>query len=204
MGTEVKKMNSQDFESIFTQRRSIRRFSQQEISYSYLEACVNSARLAPSGKNLQPIEYVIVTDSKIRKKLFSHLHWAGYLTPTWTPSEDEQPTAYINVVVENQDSSLIAYDVGISVAHLVLYAESKQIGSCILKNIDTKEIQNLLCIPDTHRLEAVVALGYKKEHPVLETSEDERRYWLDDTGVLHVPKRPLESIIHKETFSKKQ
>jgi nitroreductase len=194
-------MRHQLNESIFLQRRSIRRFQQKEIPESFLRKCVNGARLAPSGKNLQPIEYIIVTDQRLRNQLFSHLHWAGYLGSTWNPDEDEQPMAYIVLIVEKQDNSLVKYDVGISFAYLVLYAETKNIGSCILQNIDHQEIKQLLHIPDSHSIEGVVALGYKKEHPIVETNENTSKYWLDEKNVLHVPKRPLNAIIHKQTYS---
>lgn len=194
-------MTNQSNESIFLQRRSIRRFQEKKIPESILRKCVNSARLGPSGKNLQPIEYIIITDQQLRNQLFSHLHWAGYLDSSWKPAEDEQPMAYIVLIVKKQDSSLVKYDVGISFAHLVLYAERENIGSCILQNIDHQGIQQLLHIPDSHVIEGVVAFGYKKEHPVVETDEKNRKYWLDDKNVLHVPKRPLNAIIHKQRFS---
>jgi len=43
-----------------------------------------------------------------------------------------------------------------------------------------------------------VALGYPAEKPVLE--EGEGKYWRDEKGTLHVPKRPLEKILHWNKF----
>ncbi len=192
-------MNAEQIESIFHQRRSIRRFQQKPISFSILKECVNCARLSPSGKNLQPLEYIIVTDSSLRKKLFSCLHWAGYL-PSWQPSEDEQPMAYIVLISSKKKEVLVAYDMGIASAHIVLFAETKDIGSCILLNIDAKRIGQMLNLPNSHKIEGVIALGYKKEYPVIETDEHNRKYWFDEKQVLHVPKRPLDNVFHEQRY----
>lgn len=193
-------MKNDNIEKIFSNRRSIRRFQQKEIPYSFLKDCVNIARLSPSGKNLQPIEYIIVSDHELRTKLFSYLNWAGYL-PNWEPNEFEQPMAYIIVIIKDEPSMLNAYDIGIALGHIVLYSESKNIGSCILKNIDNLKIQKLLHVPKTHYVDTVVALGYKKQQPIVETDEHNSHYWLDEDQVIHVPKKPLDSILHEQTYS---
>jgi nitroreductase len=193
-------MNVKVKQDIFHTRRSIRRFKQDFISDSILCGCVNAARLGPSGRNIQPIEYIVVTDDNIRKKLFTSLHWAGYLKPSWKPGEDERPMAYIVLIIEKNTSSTYPYDVGIALGHIVLYAEYQNIGSCILQNIDKSNVQALLDIPRTFEIEAVVALGYKKQQPILETSETNKKYYLDDDKVLHVPKRPFHMILHRQRY----
>jgi hypothetical protein len=41
-----------------------------------------------------------------------------------------------------------------------------------------------------------VALGYPAETPIVEKMQDGGvKYWLDNTGVLHVPKRALNEIV---------
>ena len=43
---------------------------------------------------------------------------------------------------------------------------------------------------------SVVALGYPVENPVVDKMKDEDiRYWLDESGVLHVLKRDLEDVV---------
>ncbi len=184
----------------FTKRRSIRSFQQKKVPSTLLQECVNVARLSPSAKNQQLLDYIIVTDANIRNSLFSHLHWAGSL-PSWNPSHDEQPMAYIVIVLKKTNDELYRYDVGIALAHIVLYAEAHTLGSCILKNIDYEEIKQLLNLPESFVVDAVVALGYKKGESVVETSDEERKYWMDDQGVLHVPKRSLFSLLHEQTYS---
>lgn len=46
----------------------------------------------------------------------------------------------------------------------------------------------------------MLALGYADESPVTEVLTDSTKRWTDDTGVLHVPKRRLEDILHRNRF----
>lgn len=45
-----------------TSRRAIRRFKDIVLPYDVLEKCVNAARLAPSARNYQLCEYIIIDD----------------------------------------------------------------------------------------------------------------------------------------------
>jgi len=43
---------------------------------------------------------------------------------------------------------------------------------------------------------SVVALGYPVENPVVDKMKDEDiKYWLDENGVSHGPKRDLEDVV---------
>jgi|TARA_B100002003_G_scaffold154171_1_gene142988 nitroreductase len=57
-------------------RRTIRRFKQQSVSFEILEKIVNSGRLAPSGANLQPVEFLVVDILEHVVKVFEILMWA--------------------------------------------------------------------------------------------------------------------------------
>ncbi len=188
-----------DFYDVMMDRRTIRRFQQKPIDREILRRCVNVARLAPSAANLQPLEYILVTEPARCSALFPALHWAAYLEPAWTPSEAEQPTAYI-VVITKSETPFTLRDMGLATAHIALLAEAEDLGSCILCNIDKERIRQMLDIPQPYSVDAVIALGYKAEAPVVEEREDTVKYWRDAHGVLHVPKRPLSSVLHLETY----
>ena len=46
-------------------RRSIRRYQDKPVPYDVLKKCVDTARLAPSARNAQVCEYIIVDDGKL-------------------------------------------------------------------------------------------------------------------------------------------
>ncbi|MDH7517585.1 MAG: nitroreductase family protein [Candidatus Thermoplasmatota archaeon] len=181
-------------------RRSIRRFQQKPIKIELLKKFVNAARLAPSAANLQPLEYFIVTDKELCSKIFETIGWVAYITPKWTPSLEERPTAYIIILVKDLNNKYYERDVGLASENIVLAAEGEGIGSCILCNIDRDKIRDILKIPDDLHIDSLISLGYKAEQPVVEDLKDSVKYWRDKNGVLHVPKRRLEDIIHINKF----
>ena len=189
-----------DIYDVFLSRRTIRRFTQNPVALPLLKKFVNAARLAPSAANLQPLEYLIVTEERLRAKLFETLGWASYLQPKWVPSEDERPMAYIVILVTDPKNPFYQRDVGFASATIVLAAEAEGLGSCVLCNIDREKIRSIFTIPSTIAVDSVIALGYKAEKPVVEDLEGSVKYWRDDQDVLHVPKRKLDDIIHSNKF----
>ena len=181
-------------------RRSIRRFQQKPIDIELLRNFVNAARVAPSAANLQPLEYFIVTEEDLRLKIFETIGWAGYIKPTWKPSKNERPTAYIIILVKDINNKYYMRDVGLASENIVLAAEEKHIGSCILCKIEKNKIQEILKIPDNLHVDSVIALGYKAEQSVVENLKESVEYWRDENEVLHVPKRNLDDIIHVNNY----
>jgi hypothetical protein len=46
----------------------------------------------------------------------------------------------------------------------------------------------------------VIALGYPDEEPLVEEFQGDIKYWLDENNVLHVPKRSIDSILHRNRY----
>jgi nitroreductase len=74
---------------LIQKRRTIRRFLQKPIPLKQLENFVDAARLAPSAANLQPLEYIIVHQPELLKRVFGTLKWAGYIRPLGDPPESK-------------------------------------------------------------------------------------------------------------------
>ena len=199
MSKNMKFTSTNVYETILL-RRSIRRFQQKPINIELLRKFVNAARVAPSAANLQPLEYFIVTEEASCSKIFETIGWAGYIKPTWKPNKNERPTAYIVILVKDISNKYYLRDVGLASENIVLAAEEKQIGSCILCKIEKNKIQEILKIPDTLHVDSVIALGYKAEQAVIENLKDSVKYWRDENEVLHVPKRNLDDIIHVNNY----
>lgn len=188
-----------DAYSAIISRRSIRRFKQKKINQEILKKMVNAARLAPSAANLQPLEFIVVNDEKLCSDIFETIGWAGYLKD-WSPSKDEQPTAYIIILSNDTSKNWYIRDVSFASENIVLTAESNDLGTCILLTINKEKIKNILKIPSNIELDSIIALGYKAENPVLEEYDDTPKYWHDEKQVLHIPKRKLEDIIHMNKY----
>lgn len=185
----------QVFEAIM-RRRSIRRFKQEAVPLETLKKLVDAARIAPSAANIQPLRYIIVAGSDLRKEIFPVLRWAGYIAPKGNPPPGEEPTAYV-VVIVNKDVARSDYqlDAGAAIENLILAALEEGIGSCWLGAIDRERIREVLDVSEDFEIESVIALGYPNEEPVMEPMKDSIEYWKDEAGRLHVPKRSLEEVL---------
>ena len=188
------------YDAIIT-RRTIRRFKQKSIHVNILKKLVDCGRLSPSSANLQPCEYVIVNSPSKVKEVFQTLKWAGYIAPRGNPPENERPVAYI-VVLLNLKKKIIdgERDAAAAIENIILAGLEEGIGSCWIGSIDRTKLQKFLNIPDHCKIDSVIALGYSNESPVVEEMKDSLKYWKDKDGVLHVPKRKLEDILHMNTY----
>lgn len=186
---------------LIKKRRTIRLFKQKKISENILTKLINAGRLAPSGANLQPLEYIVVHKENLLRRVFSNLKWAGYIAPAGDPPVGKQPTAYIIVLINTEikkDNGSV--DAAAAVENMILVALELGIGSCWIGSIDRNNVRDIFKIPEKYQVDSVLALGYPDESPILEDVTDSIKYWKDKDGTLHVPKRKLNDIIHFNGF----
>ncbi|MCL4111003.1 UNVERIFIED_CONTAM: hypothetical protein GTU68_053200 [Idotea baltica] len=60
---------SEDFYAGVKRRRTVREFSDRPVPLDIIKNCLRAAGTAPSGANLQPWQFVVVTDVSIRRQL---------------------------------------------------------------------------------------------------------------------------------------
>ena len=179
------------------QNRSCRRFHQdQTIELTTLKSLVDLARLSASAANLQPLKYILSCQVEKNAVIFECLAWAGYLTEWPGPAEGERPAGYIVILGDTRISKNFWCDHGIASQSILLGAREAGLAGCIFGAIKRERLRKALEIPDHLEIMLVIALGSPKESVQLETvgPEGDIRYWRDDEGVHHVPKRPLEDI----------
>jgi nitroreductase len=180
-------------------RRTIRKYLQKAVPEEALLKCVDAARLSPSGRNRQPLRYVIVNDPKSLKQVFSTLSWATDL-PDYYPTEEDMPRAYIVILLDKNTPTPI-HDASIAAMSISMVAYDEGLGSCILGSVDIEKLSEILKVPEGLDVALVVALGYPAENPVVEPVKDgATNYWLDENRVLHVPKRDLKYIIRWNSY----
>jgi nitroreductase len=182
-------------------RRTIRQFLPRPIEEKILDQIVNAGRLAPSGANLQPLEFIVIDDVEVAQQVFPCLKWAAYIAPEGNPRSGQEPTAYV-VVLVNKDIRPQGYewDVGAAMENMILAAWAEGIGSCWLLSIDRDKLRQILSVPDNYRIDSVLAMGYPAEESVVEEMTDSVKYWKDEQGRFHVPKRALKDIVHSNVF----
>jgi len=183
------------------ENRSCRRFYEDHaVETETLKEFVNLARMSASGANLQPLKYVLSCDSHKNAEIFSCLAWAGYLKDWPGPEEGERPAAYIVVLGDTSISESAGCDHGIAAQTILLGAREKGLGGCMLGSIDRNALRDSLNIASQFKILLVLAIGKPREQVVLEPvgPDNSIRYYRDNEGVHHVPKRKLEDIIIAE------
>jgi nitroreductase len=156
--------------TVIKTRRSVRSYTHGPIPKEVLEDIVDCGRLAPTGRGVQPWEFIVVTNSDVRADLAQIAEYGKFIA--------EAPAC---VVVFCDDTKYYLEDGSAAVENILLAAWAHGVGSCWVAG-DKKDygvaIGNLLGVPDGKKLIALVALGYPTESPA-----DKQKRGLND--VLH-------------------
>ena len=188
-------------------RRSIRRFKNKAVPYESLEKCIDAGRLAPSGRNQQVCEYIVINDASVLPGIFENIGGSAKMPPEkGGPGTAQTPKAYTLILANRTlegDANrrrITLYDVGMAAENIILSALEQGIGACPILMFNEKDLKLLLEIPDDYDIVLVIAMGYPDESPVAEVAADSVNVWVDDKGLRHVPKRKLADIIHHNKF----
>ena len=187
-----------DFDSLVKNTRSCRRFKPEPaIKIDLLKSLVDLARITASAANLQPLKYILCSNPEKNISIFECLGWAGYLKDWAGPSPEERPTGYIVMLGDKRIAKNFDIDVGIASQTIMLGAKNMGYSGCMIGNIHHQKLAEVIKLKDHHVILLVLALGAPKENIVLESmkADDDFRYYRDEQGIHHVPKRNLDDII---------
>ncbi len=161
-------------------RRSVRRFLDREVEDDKILKALDIARYAPSAKNKQPWEFIVIKDPETMKKL-------SKLRPGAAPLANAK--AAIAIVADAKTSPhTYAIDCACVTTYLLLALHALGLGAVWINLFEHEEAENMLRIPreEGKRLFAVVAIGYPAETPQ------------------PPPRRSLEDILYFERYGQKK
>lgn len=184
---------------LILKNRSYRRFEEDhEVNREDLLDMIDSARLSASARNSQPIKYAISNERELNALIFPNLAWAGYLKDWPGPEPGERPSAYISQLHDTRIEGNYFCDDGIAAQSILLTAVEKGLGGCIIASVKKESLSKVLGLPDYLKIIQVIALGKPAEKVVIEEVKDnDIKYWRDENGVHHVPKRSVEELVWK-------
>jgi len=185
-------------EELIRQNRSCRRFHEDYgVDMEILKDLVNLARLSASAANLQPLKYILSCNAEKNERIFAYLAWAAYLKDWPGPKAGERPSAYIIIVGDTRITRDFGCDHGIASQSILLGAREKGLAGCMIGAINRKGLRKFLNIEDRFKILLVLAIGKPKEEIMIETVDDDSKikYWRDNDGIHHVPKRKMGDII---------
>lgn len=193
-------MEPKPIRDLIISNRSCRRFDQSHrIDTETLTGLVDLARLSASAANLQPLKYYLSSDEEMNRKINDCLAWAAYLKDWDGPAEGERPAAFIVMLGDRAITTNFRCDHGIAAQSILLGAREKGLGGCMIAAIRQKQLRSLLDIPEELEILLVIALGKPAEAVTIDSLDPggDIRYWRDEAGMHHVPKRGLSEIILK-------
>ncbi len=146
-----------DIKEVIRSRRSIRRYEDKPIPPDKLEAVFDMARLAPSARNLQPWEFIVVQDKSTRKGIAEGCRYGSFLS--------ECPAIIIGCGDVQLSPKWASSDTVIAMEHIALAAIEEGLGTCWIGAFDENEIRGLLRIPENLKVIALMAIGFPDERP---------------------------------------
>ncbi|MUM78351.1 nitroreductase [Pseudodesulfovibrio sp. F-1] len=187
-----------DFKELVAASRTRRIFDESRpVGCRALEGLVDLARLTPSGRNLQPLKYVVVADGGLCDAMFPLLGWAGYFKDWPGPGPGERPTGYIVILLDRTIADSPGCDHGIAAQTIMLGAADMALGGCIIGTVNRSKLMKLLGLAETFEILLVLALGVPAEEVAVEPLPPDGKieYWRGTDGRHHVPKRSLDELI---------
>ncbi len=157
-----------------TSRRSIRSYNPQPVEDKKIHTIIESARLAPSGSNTQPWQFIIVKEDEMRMKLATQSHnqqWM-YEAPVYivcigdsSSRIDENNTVIWDENSPDPELKQIIRDTAIAIEHIVLTAEQLDLSTCWIAWFTQDDIRPVLNIPEDKYVIAILTIGYSDESP---------------------------------------
>lgn len=148
-------MESPVLEAIY-RRRSIREFTDKEVSLEQLREIVKAGLWAPSGLNNQPWRFVIIRDPEMREQIARQTHYRHIVI---------EANALIAVFLDEDamyDAVKDHQSAGACIQNMLLATEALGLGGVwlgqILKN--KENVNRILGLERHLDLMAVVAIGY--------------------------------------------
>ncbi len=149
---------------IIRRRRSVRKYKEDPIPEDVLFRVLEAARLAPSGKNLQPWKFIIVRDKLLKEKLAEASIQQYFMA--------KAPVVIVACGFPEECYSRMGrymkswpVDVAIALEHLILQAEEENLGTCWIGAFEEKEVKSILGIPKEVKVLALTPLGYPEVKP---------------------------------------
>ncbi|RUP03831.1 MAG: nitroreductase [Mycobacterium sp.] len=159
-------------------RRNVRQYTAQPVADADLERIVEAGWRAPSAKNRQPWDFVIVTDHAQLQELSTVWMGAGHIAGAAAAI-----VLVIPVPPDERRKVVDQYDVGQATMAMMLAATDLGIGTGHSSVGDQEKARAILGIPDDHLVAYLLGVGYPADRPL--------------TPIRKPNRRPFAEVIHR-------
>ena len=158
-------MVKSDLFKVIKSRRSIRKYTNENVSNELIEKLIDAARYAPSSHNSQPWEFVVVRDKEKIKKLSKTHMRSGFLV---------NAPVVIVVCVDTKKCELYPGNIcstSAAVENILLAATGLNLATCWVYAHESEDYKNenyirkILDIPEHLLVLCMIPVGYAAETP---------------------------------------
>jgi len=159
-----------DLLKVIQERRSVRKYTDQEISEESLNTILETLRWSPSWANTQCWEIINVKNATLRKLLQKTI---GPKNPA-TKAIVAAPvllalcgklgtSGFYKDIVTTKFGDWFMYDLGIACQTLCLTAQDLGIGSVVVGLFDHNKAGEILKVPDGYEIVTLIPMGYPRK-----------------------------------------
>lgn len=164
-----------------TARRNVREFTDQPIAEADLDRILEAARRAPSSRNQQAWDFVVVTEREQLASLSQVWQGGGHIAGA---------QAAVAIVVPDADEARMREtyrdDAGQASAQMTIVAADLGIGSGHSAVGDQELARKILGLPDDRITAYIIDFGYPADRPLKPMVKPDRR--------------PFDEVIHRGTW----
>jgi nitroreductase len=162
-----------------TARRNVRSYTDRPVSGPDLDRILEAGRRAPSSRNTQPWDFVVVTGRDRLVELAKVWRGAGHVA-------ESAATIALVVPIDETGPQRVEYDLGQATMAMLLAAADAGIGTGHTAVGDQDLARELLGLPADRRCAYLLALGYPADRPLRPIREPNRR--------------PFDEVVHRDRW----
>ena len=152
---------------IMLKRRSVRKYTNEEIPQEKLEKILQAGLLAPTSRNLKPCEFHVIRDKEVLRRLAQAKNAGGAMLADCG--------AAIAVFADSQKADTWIEDCSIAMSFMHLMAAKQGVGCCwcqihLRKTAEGSDaesrVREILAVPQHYGIVGILSLGMpEKEAP---------------------------------------
>ena len=147
-----------DILDLLKSRRSIRVYQDNPIPQDLLLQILEAGRWAPTGANLQPWHFIVVTDQETRRKVGEVARFFFIKS-----SHVEKAPVVLVLGFDTRKGKYGRYDVTLAGGNMMTMATHLGLGTCWIGAFDEPRVKEILEIPKSIEVVGLITLGYPGE-----------------------------------------
>jgi nitroreductase len=159
-------------------RRNVRNFADRPIPDEDLDRILEAGRRAPSSRNWQPWDFVVVTDREQLRELAKVWRGAGHVA---------ESAATVALVISSgygqEERERAQYDLGQATMSMMIAAADLGIGSGHSAVADQDQALRVLGFPPDREAAYLIDFGYPSDRPLKPIRDPDRR--------------PFDEVVHR-------